>query len=216
MRHATRRLVLVLLVFLLPRLAPAAEGIGAEPHYNGWDLEREFDDIKRKIKDLPDLRRKDRIAARRLGDIEANVRDIRASIHALDLRLRSIESTLTDVQASLVSLSKKAPAGTEPAKTGEGDVPREPEGPLAEILDEQLSRDGTFITITGRVRNLTDRPLTFIAVQATFTDEQGNIVKTQSAYVTPGVLAPGARGAFKITTRHDSRVRRHRLSIQAK
>ena len=216
MRHEARWLVLVLLVLFLPWLAPAAQGVGAEPHYSGWDLEKEFGDIKRKIKDLPDLRRKDRITTRRLGDIEATVRDIRASIRALDLRLRSIESTLTGVQASLVSLSKKAHADTEPGKTAEGGAPRKPEGPLAEILDEELSRDGTFITITGSVRNLTDRPLTFIAVQATFTDEQGNTVKTQSAYVTPGVLAPGARGAFKITTRHDSRIRRHRLSIQAK
>lgn len=216
MRHETRWLVLVLLVLFLPRLVPAAQGIGAEPHYNGWDLEKAFDDIERKIKDLPDLRRSDRITTRRIGDIEATVRDIRASVHALDLRLRSIETTLTDVQARLVSLSKAAPGDTEPGKTGDSDVPKEPKGPVAEILDEEVSRDGTFMTITGRVRNLTDRPLTFIAVQATFTDEQGNTVKTQSAYVTPGVLAPGARGAFKITTRHDSRVRRHRLSIQAK
>ena len=194
---------------------------GTEPHWSGWDLDTKFKAIEKQlhgVSSLRELQARDRSTMRRIAEIESTLRDVRTSVKELDRRLRAIDSTLTDIQKGLAaarsSTPKPAPV-TEPAKVGV-ETPAGPEGPLAELVDERSVRKGGFVTITGQVRNISKRPLTFIVVQATFLDAQSNVVKTESAYTSPRVIGPGASAAFRIHTPSDHRVRRQRLSVQAR
>ena len=215
MQHGMRWTAAVLIALAVQAAA------GAEPEWSGWDLDKKFKEIEKQlhgVSSLRDLQARDRSTMRRIADIESALRDVRTSVKDLDRRLRAIDSTLTDIQKSLAGARSSAPKPapvTVPAKVGV-ETPAEPENPLAEIADERSVRKAGFVTITGQVRNLSKRPLTFIVVQATFLDAQGNVVTTESAYTKPPVIGPGASAAFRIHTRSDQRVRRHRLSVGAK
>ena len=216
MPHGTRWT----LPLLFALLAPAVAGAGAQPHYSGWDLDRNFADIRRKLRAIEGLEARDKATLRRVNAIEAALRDIRTNVKSLELHLRTMDSTLAELRKELAVLRGSATqvAGTTetPGVTEDGDTPKGPEDPLAEITNERSSSSGTFRTITGLVSNLSDRPLTFVVVEARFLDAKGNVIKTESAYTSPRVIGPGAKAAFKIHTRSDRRIRRHQLTVKAK
>ena len=217
MAHGMRWALAVVVALALS--APAASHRGEEPHYNGWDLDSKFKEIDRKLLGLQTLRElqsRDRSTLRRVLALEATLRDLRTSVNAVELRLRTMEAVLTDLRkkTEAVHVAARPPAGSEPQETPKA-APK-PEAPLVEIADEQAAEDSGFLTITGHVRNIAGRPLTFVVVQAAFLDDRGNVIRTESAYTSPRVIGPGDRAAFKIHTRSDRRATRHKLSVQAK
>ena len=183
------------------------------------ELDDRFRDIDKKLRALHALESKDKTLQHRIIALEGSVREMRTTVRRLEQRLASVDTTLIALRKDFAALSDKlvARAAATPSEAGQPVThgePVEPEGPLAEIVGERSSHSGGFHTITGSVRNLSDDPLSFVTVRATFLDAQGNIVKTESAYTAPRVIGPGARATFKILTRDDRRVRRHRLTVQ--
>jgi hypothetical protein len=196
---------------------------GNEPHWNGWDLQDKFQEIDRKLAGVGELRAlqaRDRATLRRILAIEASLRDIEISHKQLVSHLDKLDTAIDALRKDLAAARESAPPtpaepGTAPPHVGRPTA-AEPAGPVADIVDEQEVRNGPFVTITGRVRNLSDKPLTFVRVQITFVDDRGNVVKTETAYTEPRVIAPNTRGSFRINTRTDPRIVRHRLSVQAR
>jgi hypothetical protein len=187
-------------------------------HWSNEEISDKFKEIEKKLRAFEDCYRRDRAANRRILDLESKVRDLRTAVKELQDDVKSANVTLVALRKDLAKLAGQALAakprtGTTPGTTRPG---TEPEGPLTEILTERRRTEGDLITITGTVRNVSERPLTFVVVEATFLGAQGNTLKTESGYTSPRVIAAGAIASFKIVTRHDLRIRRHQLSVRAK
>ena len=204
----------------LPLLAlPLFALLLSTPAWAVWhdsDIENAFAKMDKKLlKIAGDLARKDKITVRRVTELEHSVRELRATLHRLELRLDTLNSNLAGLRTDLKSAAKATAAGTG-TDNGAASSSAEPKGPVTEILSERRTVNGDFITLTGLVHNLSDKSLTFFVVKASFLDEHGAIVKTESNYTDPPIVAPGAKATFKFVTRYDRRIRKHKLSVQTK
>jgi len=187
-------------------------------HWSDGELSGRFKEIEKKLRAFDDCHRRDRAANRRILDLESKVRELRTTVKELQDDLKAANLSLVTLRKDLASLAGRAVAATPGTGTtpGTSQAAREPEGPLTEIVSERRRIEGNLVTVTGTVRNISKRPLTFVVVEATFLGAQGNTLKTESGYTSPRVIAAGAIASFKIVTRHDRRIRRHQLTVRAK
>ncbi|MFW6108661.1 MAG: FxLYD domain-containing protein [bacterium] len=209
----------VLLALAAPAL-PQSRGAAGEPHYNGWDLQRKFREIDKKLKGAQSLRQlqsSQRSAVRRIADLEADLRDARRNIHELQLKLETLNAALEECREEMVALRKEAgrPGRTpDTGSQGKGRATPETTGPVARVVDDRMSRRLGACIVSGHVRNLTDRPLTFIVVKVDFLDDEGEVVRSSAGYTSPAVIAANATAAFKVQVRDSRRIRRHRVTVE--
>jgi hypothetical protein len=205
----------LVLPFAVLALAPAWGD-----HWAPEEITEKFNEVEKKLREFDECHRKDRAANRRILALESTVRDLRTSVRQLQAEVKTLNATLVALQDTLTkTVGTVSPGGAEAGstpRTARAPTPAEPEGPLAEIVSDRRAKEGNLITITGTVRNVSKGPLTFVVVEATFFGSRGDTLKTESAYTSPRVIAPGAIASFKIVTRHDRRIRRHALSVRAK
>ena len=186
-------------------------------HWNDSDLDNAFLRVTKRFKKLDDtLARKDRATARRISELERSVRELQTTVTRLERRLETANAKAARLEAAVERTSKVASAArTRPAGTPSATA-AEPKGPRTEILGERRTVNGDFITLTGMVHNISDQPLNFVVVKATFLDGNGGAVKAETAYTSPRVVSPGAKATFKFVTRYDRRIRSHRIAVQTK
>jgi hypothetical protein len=63
-------------------------------------------------------------------------------------------------------------------------------------LTSTPSRDGQYMAIEGRVRNVSDAALPFVRVEITYENAAGRLVTTSTAYCVPAEVAPGGVATF--------------------
>lgn len=216
MRHGAR--------WLLALALTVTAAASAADHWAPEEITDKFDEVDKKLRDLRHLESKDKTTTRRVIAIEAGVRDLRTAVKALEMRLQTMDAALKAIRADLAAVRKTADGAVTAAAEATAAARPKPTtritpahtGPVAEIIDEEEKKANGFRTLTGTVVNRTSQALTFVVVQAMFVDDNGHVVRTESAYTSPRVIPPKGRSAFRIHIRDDGRIRRFRLSLQAR
>lgn len=73
--------------------------------------------------------------------------------------------------------------------------------PDLEIVEKKGEISGEYITVTGAVKNNSENVYTFIEVKVTYTDDSGNILDTDTAFVNSSdALLPNERKSFEVMT----------------
>jgi hypothetical protein len=210
MRFATEWCFLLFPLLLTPVMA-------REQHWSGGEITQKFEQVDRKLKALPRLEKDIKAGERRLTELEGHVRELRAKFDLFELQMKSMRASIDALRKQLADLGAtvaRAPGETEPA-TGNTTAPATPAAePVAAIRSQRISRQGDFITVSGTVANVSKQPLTFVAIEVAFLDGRNEVIKTESAYTNPRVIAPGATATFKVLTRRDPRIRDHRVSVR--
>jgi hypothetical protein len=152
-----------------------------------------------------------------MADLESELRRVRRDIRQLQIQLRALNATLETFQDEAVALRKAAGSEGGPddsgSKEGSGTTAK-PQGPVAEVIADQMTRRLGVCSVSGHVRNLTDRALTFIVVKVDFLDDEGEVVGSSAGYTSPAVIAPNATAAFKVQVRDSRRIRKHRVRVE--
>ena len=199
------------LLFALPQASPSK---AAQDHWTDGELTDKFKDLDQKMEFFREFDKRDRLSVRRLGEMDDDVRRLRAKVDLLEIQLKGLEETINALRKELATTTARlegvgrTPATPQPGTPATGPVAS---SSLAVIRSQEAIIDGNSIVIKGTVANTSDRPLLSVVVEATFVDERNNVVKNESAYTEPRLIAPGATASFRILTRRDPRIFTHRL-----
>jgi hypothetical protein len=76
-----------------------------------------------------------------------------------------------------------------------------------------VSSTGNYVTVQGRITNISIESLENIQVTVTFEDAQGGLVTTSKAVVSPNPLQPGELGTFEVIERTNARFDHYRTAF---
>ena len=194
---------------------------GAADEWSQREITRKFERHQLQIDKVEGLVIDSSSAKRRIGALEEEVRQLRRQVSGLEATLRNMQETLSTMQLDIAKvamvrdLTTKA-GGARTGVSGTQGASPEAAAPKAAVASSREQREGDFSVITGTVENQSDTPLTFVVVRADFLDARGNVVKSESVYTSPRIIGPRGKASFKINTRRDHRVRRHRLTAETR
>jgi hypothetical protein len=87
--------------------------------------------------------------------------------------------------------------------------------PRLQYSKPRLSNEsGVYYLLTFEVKNLSDRPLEFVQIEANFYDKDDNLLRTETPYIHRyESLGPGERSAAEVQTTPDKRIKRVELNF---
>jgi outer membrane murein-binding lipoprotein Lpp len=204
--------LLVALSLLLPAAARAA---GINEDLTPDEIRKQF---KKITSEFSEIERAKRSTAFHFNQLEANVRELSAKLDSLDTRLKTFETAIESIRAEFAKMAK---ARIEESKAARPATPSGPSAPaavqeiIARVEDDRHTIEGTFLTFTGTVVNLTARPLTFAVVRVTLLDQGGNVIKTESTFTSPQIIPPQGKATYRIVTRRDNRIASSTVTVRA-
>ncbi|MDG3002578.1 FxLYD domain-containing protein [Paludisphaera mucosa] len=84
------------------------------------------------------------------------------------------------------------------------------------LIDTDWELDDGYTKVHARVKNTTDRKITFLRATATFEDAKNRLVRTEFTYGNPSTLEPGDVATFEISTKADERIDHYGLKFESK
>jgi hypothetical protein len=82
-----------------------------------------------------------------------------------------------------------------------------------ELLETTQSATQSAINIVGRVKNISGRQVSGVAVSADFQDETGRSLKVEQGNLATDPLAPDAVSEFRISTPYNANVKRFNVTF---
>jgi hypothetical protein len=202
---------------LAPLLALLPWAAARGDHWAPHEITEKFLEVDKKLEALDGLvglARADRAAARRIGDLETEVRELRSQVDQLGASIKSLQQLVQDLRADLAKAAATRAIAQTPDRTRPDAVEPAPEPTATRITSKNTMRDGDFLIVTGTVENTSEAPLTFVVVKADFLDNQRNVVHSASAYTNPRVIPPGGKATFRINTRFRPGIHDQRLTVE--
>jgi hypothetical protein len=70
-----------------------------------------------------------------------------------------------------------------------------------EVVEKKGEINGDYITVTGAIKNNSDTAFTFVEIKVTYTDDNGNILDTDTTYLNSSdAFLPNERKSFEVMT----------------
>jgi len=82
-----------------------------------------------------------------------------------------------------------------------------------ELLETRQSATQTTITIVGRVKNVSQREVTGVAVSTDFQDATGRSVRVEQGSLARDPLPPNETSEFRITTPYNENIKRFNVNF---
>jgi hypothetical protein len=82
-----------------------------------------------------------------------------------------------------------------------------------ELLETTQSATQSAINIVGRVKNISGRPVSGVAVSADFQDETGRSIRVEQGNLVTDPLEPDAVSEFRISTPYNANVKRFNVTF---
>lgn len=82
-----------------------------------------------------------------------------------------------------------------------------------ELLETKPSRTQTTLEIVGRVKNISPREVSGVAVYCDFQDANGKSIKREQGHLDTDPLGPNQVSQFKITTPDNAAIQRFKVTF---
>ena len=130
-------------------------------------------------------------------------------------------SSLTSLLVAAVFIFLGGCSGGEqaapPPAAPQTSAPAPPAAPVdrsqMELLETRQSATQTTITIVGRVKNVSQREVTGVAVSADFQDANGRSVRVEQGHLERDPLPPNEISEFRITTPANQNIKRFSVTF---
>lgn len=101
-----------------------------------------------------------------------------------------IRSTLFPTQSDDSAISRPNRVSSTPA-------PKQPSGPMLQLLSWNWHSEHGYVTVEGQVKNVSSKPLEHVAVVATFFTADGTFITSSEALIDYNPILPGQTSPFK-------------------
>jgi outer membrane murein-binding lipoprotein Lpp len=204
--------VLAALWLLVPAAARALE---IKEELTPDEIRKEFRKI---VSEFSEIERNKRSANFHINQLETNVRELSGKLDALDTRLKLFESAIEGLRADLARMAKAKTEEAKAAPPAAGTAPANPaavQEAIARIEDEKHTIEGTFLTFTGTVVNLVNRPLIGPTVKVSLYGDKGILITAQPGFTSPQIIPPMGKATYRIIIRRDERVKNSSVRVHA-